>query len=253
MMRHMRNALGAMALLCVFALPASSALAGEFKATRTSEPCSVTVPCPTNGKGFGTADPEHEGFSQEFQFGAFNVLCKGAHPYAKTAAEGAPTWTMSQSFTTQIKFTKCLTVAHFSSQFEGGIPTSVNRGKPMEFTYLPNAPGKGAPGQVIISAGSAKIGSGICTFSWGGQTIYSKSGLPAATFETTLKKQPMTGLHEYLVVHNSFRGIEWEYEEGQCVGEKGFEEEATKTEGKSATYFGAYLTGINGGNLSYTP
>ena len=63
----------------------------------------------------------------------------------------------------------------------------------------------------------------------------------------------MTGLHEYLVVNNSFRGIEWEYEEGQCVGEKGFEEEAEKTEGKSATYFGSFVTGITGGNLSYLP
>ena len=255
MMRHMRNAFGAMTLVCVFALPASSALAGEFKATRSASPCSVAEPCPTNGKGIGEVDPEqHEGYRSEFQFGAFNVLCKGVHVYAKTAAEGAPTWETSESFTTQAKFSKCLTVAKFGAKFEGGIPTTVNKGKPMEFTYLPNAPGKeGALGQVIISAGSAKIGSGICTFGWGGQTIFSKPALPAATFETVLKKQSMTGLHEYLVVNNSFRGIEWEYEEGQCVGEKGFEEEAEKTEGKSATYVGSFVTGILGGNLSYLP
>src|SRR5205823_6970604 len=135
---------------------------------------------------------------------------------AKTTTQGAPTWKFSESITTQAKFSKCLTVAKFSPKFAAGITTTVNSRKPMEFTYLPNAPGKGAPGQVIISEGSAKIGSGVCTFHWGGQTIFSKENLPAATFETTLKKQSMTGLHEYLVVNNSFRGIEWEYEEGQC-------------------------------------
>src|SRR2546425_3361208 len=125
MMRHMNKAFGAMTLVCVFALPASSALAGEFKATRSPNPCSVSEPCPTNGKGIGSPDPEHPEFTQEFQFGSFNVLCKIGHPYAKTAAEGAPTWTTSESFTTQVKFTKCLTVAHFTGQFEAGIPTSL--------------------------------------------------------------------------------------------------------------------------------
>jgi hypothetical protein len=230
-------------------------VAGEFKATRNPNPCSLAEPCVTNGKAVGTADPEHPEFGAEFQFGAFNVLCKITHPYAKTAAEGAPTWATSESFTTQVKFGKCLTVAHFSPAFEGGIPTTVNRGKAMEFTYLPNAEGKKEKGQVIISAGSAKIGSGICTFSWGGQTVSSKEGEPVATFETQLEpvkisaKYP-TGIRESLVFNNAFRGIQWEYEEGQCVGEKGFEEEATKTEGKSATYFGSFKDGVKGGSLS---
>jgi hypothetical protein len=255
-MRHTRNALGAMTLVCVFALPASSALAGEFKATRNPNPCSVAEPCPTNGKGIGTADPEHPGFSQEFKFGAFNVLCKIGHPYAKTAAEGAPTWASSESFTTQIKFSKCLTRATFSGSFEAGIPTGVTA---MEFTYLPNAENKnGEPGQVIISAGRVKIGSGVCTFSWGGQTVFSKPGLPVATFETSLQPVKVsskfpTGIRESLVVHDSFRGIEWEYEEGQCVGEKGFEEEAEKTEGKSATYDGSWIDQVIKGSLSWTP
>jgi len=255
----MRKALGAMTLVGVFALSASAALAGEFTASRNPNPCSEAEPCPTNGKGVGTADPEHPGFSQEFQFGSFNVLCQIGHPYAKTAAEGAPTWSTSTSFTTQVKFAKCLTVAKFSPSFEGGIPTSVNRGKPMVFTYLPNAPGKGeGVGQVIISAGNAKIGSGICTFIWGGQTVYSKTEEPVATFETKLEPvkisaQYPTGIRESLVFNNAFRGIQWEYEEGQCVGEKGFEEEATKTEGKGATYFGSFKTGVKGGNLGYLP
>jgi len=256
----MKKAFGAMTLVCLFALPASSALAGEFKATRSPSPCSVAEPCPTNGKGIGEVDPEqHEGFSQEFQFGAFNVLCKGVHVFAKTAAEGAPTWTTSESFTTQAKFSKCLTVAKFSPSFEGGIPTSVNRGKPMVFTYLPNAEGKGeGVGQVFISAGNAKIGSGICTFSWGGQTVYSKTEEPVATFETKLEPvkisaQYPTGIRERLVFNNAFRGIQWEYEEGQCVGEKGFEEEATTTEGKKATYNGSFIDGVKGGSLGFQP
>jgi hypothetical protein len=247
-MRHMRKALGAVVLVCALALPASSALAGEFNTSRSPNACSVLEPCPTNGKGIGSPDPEHAEFTQEFQFGAFNVLCKYGHPYSKTAAEGAPTWTTSESYTTQVKFSKCLTVAKFNPTFEGGIPTTLNHGKALTFTYLPNAEGKGGePGQVLISEGNAKIGSGICTFHWGGQTVYSKTAEPAATFETKL------GTFQSLVIHNSFRGIEWEYEEGQCVGEKGFEEEATKTEGKSATYFGSFVTGIKKASLSYTP
>jgi hypothetical protein len=247
-MRHMMKAFGVMILVCVFALPASSALAGEFNATRTPNPCSVAEPCPTNGHGIGTADPEHPGFGQEFQFGSFNVLCKVAHPYSKTAAEGAPTWATSESFTTQVKFSKCLTKAHFSPSFEAGIPTMLNKGKPLTFTYLPNAEGKKEKGQVIISAGNAKIGSGICTFSWGGQTIFAKEGEPVATFEPGLIKTRPS-----LVFNNAFRGIQWEYEEGQCVGEKGFEEEAEKTEGKSATYFGSFIDGIKEGSFGYTP
>jgi len=255
----MRKALGAMTLVGVFALSASSALAGEFTATRNPEPCSVALPCETVGKGIGTIDPEHEGFSQEFQFGSFNVLCKIGSPHAKTAAEGAPTWSTSESFTTQVKFAKCLTVAKFSPSFEGGIPTSLNGGKPMQFTYLPNLPGKGgAMGQVMVSAGNAKIGSGICTFSWGGQTVYAKPGLPVATFEPKLEtvkvsaKYP-TGKRERLVFNNAFRGMEWEYEEGQCIGDKGFEEAATKENGKDASYFGSFIDGVKGGSLGFQP
>lgn len=234
---------------------AAPALAGEFRATRNPNPCSEAEPCPTTGKGIGTVDENHPGWSQEFQFGAFNVLCEKAHPFAKTAAEGAPTWTMSESFTTQVTFSKCVTVAHFTG-FEGGIPSRVSK---MQFTYLPNAEGKGGePGQVMISEGTVKIGSGICTFHWGGQTVYSKAGAPVATFATTVQavkpsaKYP-TGIRESLVINNNFHGIEWEFESGQCVGEKGFEEEATRTEGKSATYFGSFSTTVVGGSLAYQP
>jgi hypothetical protein len=236
-------------------LVAAPALAGEFKATRNPNPCSEAEPCPTNGKGIGTADPEHEGYGQEFQFGAFSVLCKIGHPFAKTAAQGAPTWETSESFTTQIKFNKCLTVAHFAG-FEGGIPTSVTQ---MQFTYLPNAEGKGGePGQVMISEARVKIGSGICTFHWGGQTVFSKPGEPVATFETLFEPVKVSstyplGVRESLVIKNAFRGIEWEFEEGQCKGEKGFEEEATRTEGKSATYFGSVKDQVVGGSLGYVP
>jgi len=61
------------------------------------------------------------------------------------------------------------------------------------------------------------------------------------------------GIRDSLVINNSFRGIEWEYEEGQCVGEKGFEEEATKTEGKSATYLGSFTDTVRAGSLRYKP
>jgi hypothetical protein len=236
---------------------AAPALAGEFKATRNPNPCSAAEPCPTNGKGIGTADPEHPGYSQEFRFGAFEILCEVGHAYAKTAGEGAPTSETSESFTTQVRFNKCLTVARFG-KFVGGIPTNVNHGSPLQFTYLPNAEGKKEPGQVLISEGTVKIGSGICTFHWGGQTIFSKVEKPAATFETLFEpvaKSPKfpTGIRERLVINNAFRGIEWEFQEGQCVGEKGFEEAAETTEGKSATYFGSFEDGVPGGSLGFVP
>lgn len=243
-MRHMRKALGVMTLVGVFALTASSALAGEFEAIRTP-PCSLAEPCLTTGGGVAPAQPfdEHEGYTQEFIFGAFHVLCKVGHPYSNTVAQGAPTWTTSEEFKTQIKFGKCLTEAHFGPKFEGGIKTSVNGGAPMTFTYRPNALGlKGGVGQVDISPGKVKIGAGICTMSWGGQTILSRENIPAATFEP---------VGASLVFHNKFRGIEWEYQEGQCVGEKGFEEEATKTEGKIAQYNGSYKDTVKKGSLSY--
>ena len=107
----------------------------------------------------------------------------------------------------------------------------------MTFNYRPNAPGKDASlGQVEISPGKVKIGAGICTMSWGGQTIISRENIPAATFAP---------VGASLVFHNKFRGIEWEYQEGQCVGEKGFEEEATKTEGKGATRFVTVRSGAS--------
>jgi len=253
-MKHVKTTLCAGVVLGALFM-ATPALAGEFKATRNPNPCSPGEPCPTNGKGIGTADPEHPGYGQEFRFGAFSVLCKVAHPFAKTAAEGAPTWEMSESFTTQIKFNKCLTVARFAG-FEGGIPTSITK---MEFTYLPNAPGKGGePGQVVISEANVKIGAGICTFHWGGQTVYSKPGEPVAGFVTLFEpvkksaKYP-TAVRESLVINNAFRGIEWEFESGQCVGDKGFEEAATTTDGKSATYFGSLQDGVIGGSLGYVP
>jgi hypothetical protein len=248
-MRHMRNALGVMTVVCVFAIPASSALAGEFEATRSPNACSVLEPCLTEGKGIEEVDPEHPEYTQAFKFGAFKVLCKIGRPFAKTAEQGAPTWTTSESFTTQIKFGKCLTEAKFGPKFEGGIKTYVNGGAAMTFTYLPNAQGAkvGELGQVEISRGSVKIGAQICTMGWGGQTILSRENHPAATFE------PVLAVHESLVFHNEFRGIEWEYEGGQCVGERGFEEEAKTTEGNKATFTGSFIDNLKKGNLTYKP
>ena len=43
--------------------------------------------------------------------------------------------------------------------------------------------------------------------------------------------------------------MEYEFEEGQCVGEGGFEEEAGKTEGKIGKYIGTLREEVKGGNL----
>ena len=76
--------------------------------------------------------------------------------------------------------------------------------------------------------------------------VYSNNSVPV----TVSKKFP-TGLKEKLVIANSFKGMSWEYTEGQCIGEGGFEEEAPKTESKTGSYKGSFEEEVVGGNLGF--
>ena len=58
---------------------------------------------------------------------------------------------------------------------------------------------------------------------------------------------------ERLIIANAFKGMTWEYTEGQCVGEGGFEEEAPKVEAKTGAYFGNFEEEVSGGNLGFKP
>lgn len=252
-MRYVKTTLCAAVVLGTL-LMATPALATEFFASRNPTACSETAPCQTTGKGVGTADPEYANFPAEFQLGAFNILCEKVHTYAKTAPEGAVTWEFSEVFKTQVKFGKCFAVARFGS-FKGAVPTSFNEGKPLTLEYRPNQEvGKEIEGAVELERATMKVGK-ICKIGWGGQTLKSKKEKPVATFATneeTLKgpsaKFP-EGVRDRLEIGNAFTGILFEYEEGQCVGEGGFEEGAEKTEGKSGNFDGQFLITLKEGSI----
>ncbi len=56
---------------------------------------------------------------------------------------------------------------------------------------------------------------------------------------------------EKLVITNEFKNMEWAYEEGQCVGEGGFEEGAKQESGKTGLYKGSFEEEISGANLGF--
>lgn len=257
-MRHVKTTLSAGIVLGALFM-ATPALATEFFAERNPNACSETAPCQTVGLGFGTADEQHPGYAAEFQLGAFNVLCQTVHARAKTPAEGAFTTESSETLKIQVTFGKCLTVARFG-QFSGGFGTVFNGGKPMTLEYKPNEalPGEVEGGTVQLGEErvSVKISHGICKIGWGGQVVKSKKERPVATFanqEQILAKPTARfpeGIRKRLEITNTFNGLEFEYEEGQCVGEGGFEEGASKTEGKSGKFEAKVLLTVPGGSIS---
>jgi len=240
---------------------ASSAYAIEFKADRLPKPISEEEPGKTKG---GSAGAE---FSQEFTFGVFKIRCNVAKAYAKTVGEGAITWATSKTFATEIKFSKCLTVAKFGS-FTGGLATRFNEGLPMKIVYHINGYAETGVGETEteVELGGAeasfKISGKICKINWPAQTIpavaekkpegeYSSavySKIEPEVPESEWKKFP-SHKQKKLIIANAFKGMSYEYEEGQCMGEGGFEEEVEKSEGKSAKYLGTLQEEVIGGNL----
>jgi hypothetical protein len=254
---------GVAAALCAFAFFATPALAEEFEATR-NPPCSTASPCATKG-----ISPAGE-FSQELHFGAFTIKCD-AKTKAKTVGEGAITWEFSPTFATEIKFYKCDTVAKFGDGFVGGLHTTFNEGEPMKILYHINGYAEIGTGEttseVEVGGGAAtfKIAGKICKIDWPAQTVPAKaekdpeeqyssavySNREAAVAAGKAKKFP-SGYQKKLVIANEFKKMNWEYEEGQCTGEGGFEEEAKKVEGHDATWTGTLEEEVVGGNLGVT-
>lgn len=236
---------------------ATPALATEFFANRSPNECSEAEPCATVGKGVGTADPEHPGFAAEFQMGAFNVLCEKARTYALSPAEGAFTEASSETLRLEVKFLRCFAVARFGS-FIGAIGASFNEGKPILIEYRPNEELSGGVegGTVVLGEGRASltIAHKICKMGWGGQVVKSKLEHPVASFATVEEAVKPTsrfpeGIRDRLEIANAFKGIQFEFEEGQCVGEGGFEEGAKVTEGKSGNFDGNFLVTLKGGSI----
>jgi hypothetical protein len=249
---------------CALALTSTTALAAEFAASRIP-PITESEPGQTKGHSIGGE------FAQEFVFGPFHIKCDKAKAYAKTVGEGAITWESSQTFATEVKFAKCLTEAHFGA-FTAGLATRFNEGKPIKILYHINGYAEFGTGvtesEVQIGSGEAnfKISGKICKINWPAQTVPARaenkpeeefsaavySNKEVAVEEKMWKKFP-THFQKRLVITHEFNGMAWEFEEGQCVGEGGFEEEAAKTEGKSGKYKGAIEEELKGGNLSFVP
>ena len=250
-MRQFRIAIVLAVVVCVCATTAATAMGSKvFRATRLPNPITETEPGATIGNGLGT---------QAFKFGPFHIKCEIAH------AKGIVNQETFKDFATQVKFSKCLTEAHFGT-FVGGLRTTFNEKKAIGFVYHINGFGEigNAPEgtEVTISGGDAsvKISGKICNINWPSQTVPAKAVKdPEGEYSSavhsngdfaaeSLKKFP-SGLQRKLYIANEFKNMSFEFEEGQCVGEGGFEEEANHTEGKTASYTGGLLEEVKGGNL----
>jgi hypothetical protein len=250
-MRQLRIAIVLAVATCVCATTAATAMGQKvFRATRLPQPISEFEPGKTVGRGVGV---------QAFRFGPFKIKCEVAK------ASGIVDNETFKDFSTQVKFSKCLTEAKFGT-FLGGIKTNFNERKAIGFVYHINGfaeTGEAPEGtEVTVSGGGAnfKIGGKICNISWPSQTVPAKAVKdPAGEFSAAVysnedvasgfpAKFP-SGFQRKLNIANEFNGMEYEFEEGQCVGEGGFEEEANKSEGKTAKYIGTLREEVKGGNL----
>jgi hypothetical protein len=233
-MRHVRLSLGLLAATLALAITAAPALAHEF-----------TGSVGKKSKGAGAGE-------QEFRFGVFKILCEGA----KAKGTGLTT-SPQKTFFTEVKYSHCSTEAHI-----GGEPFFLKtRFKtPVDYEYHANGfvetGAEAEEGSVAVSGGAVemKVAGLKCIIDWPAQTVPVKAEakpegeFSAATFtnvaEPTTSKKFTDGFKHKVSISNSFKGMEYEYEEGAC-------EEFEKTEGKNGAYKGTMLQEINGGNLEF--
>lgn len=258
--------------VCLAAAP--TAMAHQFTASRLPKTLSTAEPGKTRGRGVGSSELGGEERGQEFKFGPFTVVC-AAKASAKTIAEGAVSWSASTIFATEIKFEKCLTKANYGSLVTG-TPTTFNfnpetkTSTPVKFVYHANGYAQTGTGAVAAEAevapGSATfaIANKVCKIAWPSQTMpvtavkfpeeeyfmvsYASTEVPVAA--TQLKKFP-SGFQQRLLIANAFKNFEWRMEEGQCLGEGGFEREAKQQEGKTGVYKGSIEEEVLSGNIGF--
>jgi hypothetical protein len=274
-MRHLRMALGLAVAVCALCLMAVPALAHNFTASRLPTPLSESSPGHTKGVSIASENLEAER-NQKFTFGPFEIMCT-AQAHANTIAEGAVSWSTHSTFSTLVKYNKCLTKAHFGS-FVAGLKTSFNvnpetkKAEPLKYVYHVNGFAEIGTGETVSEV---EVGSGAATFSisgkvckivWPRQTVpataekkptgefssavYSNESVPVEETFANMKKFP-SGFQQRLIIENKFKAMQWEFESGQCLGEGGFEEEAKTTAGKTAKYEGALEEQVVGGNLGF--
>ncbi|HVR05494.1 MAG TPA: hypothetical protein VMS02_05590 [Solirubrobacteraceae bacterium] len=259
--------------LCALGIVVAQAAAAQFTASRLPKPLSESEPGTTKGLGIGSTVLGGTERNQELKFGPFHIYC-AAKATGKTIAEGAVSWAGSQTFSTELTFQKCLTKADFEG-YVTGIKTAFNlnaekKTQPIKFVYHVNGVvdlGSGeTESEVEVGSGAASftVGGKVCKIDWPRQVVPAKSvKAPEATYsaatystndvpvtEKQLKQYP-SGFRQKLVIANEFKGMEWSFEEGQCLGEGGFEEASKREEGKTAIYRGSLEEELKGGNLGF--
>ncbi len=273
-MRSFKTAAGMVATIGALAACAAPATAHQFTASRLPKPLSEAEPGKTKGHGIGSTELGGTERSQELKFGVFYIVC-AAKTSGKTIDEGAVSWATSLTFATEVKFEKCLTRTNFNG-FLAGTKTTFNvnpetkKSEPIKFVYHVNGfvqLGTGeTESEVEVGAGTASfsIAGKICKIDWPRQTVpakavnkpeepysaasYSSEEVPVE--EKELKKFP-SGFQTKLLIANDFKNMEWFYEEGQCLGEGGFEEAAKQEAGKTALYKGSFEEELTLGNLGF--
>jgi hypothetical protein len=261
-----------LAVVCALAF-AAQAVAHNFTASRLPHPLSEAEPGQTSGKSIeGELTGEQGERSQRFKFGVFEIQCAAAAK-SKTQAEGAVTWSTHQTLSTEIRFTKCLTKAHFGS-FTAGLRTGFNvnaethKSEPIKFVYHVNGFAEFGTGETSteleVGSGEATFGIAgkVCRINWPAQIVPAAAEKnPAKEFSSVTYSNEFTpnsgiksfpsGEQQHLIINNNLKGMLWSYEGGQCIGEGGFEEEAKATEGKTALYTGVIEETLKGGNLGF--
>jgi hypothetical protein len=272
-MKRVNLAVGLASMAAVLCTAAAPAMAHEFTASRLPRQLSEAEPGKTKGVGIGSSTLGGEERSQELKFGAFSIDC-AAKTSADAISEGAVSWATSQIFATEVKFTKCLTKANYGN-FVAGTSTKFNfnpetkKTEPVKFVYHVNGfvelGSEEVESEVEVGSGAASftVGGKVCKISWPAQIVPAKAAVnangtySAATYSTkevpveAKIKQFPSGFQDKLVIQNEFKDMEWSYEEGQCLGEGGFEKTAPHEEGKSGVYKGALEETLNAGNLSF--
>jgi hypothetical protein len=162
-------------------------------------------------------------------------------------------------------------------QFKAGTPTSFNvnpetkKSEPLKFVYHVNGFAEFGSGEteseVELGSGAAsfKVGGKVCNINWPAQTVPAKATVkPGEAFsdvtysnnevpvEAKKIKQFPTLFKNRLIISNDFTTMAWSYEEGQCLGEGGFENGSPgKTEAKDGIYRGQLEEELTAGNIGF--
>ncbi len=227
-MRNLRLTLGLVASIGTFAVAASPALAHEFVAS-------------TSGATHGTSETE-----QAFKVGAFKIKC------GKVTSKGTVAAGTSSTYTTTLKFAKCLTSAKLSSR---QIYLATQFLTPMEVEYLAEG-GANILNEVAIKVATGKTEEyqkSECHIYIESQAIPPEAkGKPTVTYTNATQAHQTSrnfpeGLQHYIVISNEFNGIKYRLEGEPCEewGKEG------GPEGGGGYYIGSLPQFLSGGNLEY--